>query len=160
MAKKKRVRKPEEYSLAQLQQLVQSKASEVSDLKAQRAEKQRELDEIDRQIASAEGTAKKRGRPGRPPGTAAPTVKRKKAAKKVRRPRPKNKKSQKDYAIDILKANPQGLPLDQLADAILESGYKSNSKSFKNTLYQMLYNSRKAGKAFNYNEKTHNWVLR
>lgn len=38
MAKKKRVRKPDELSLAQLQELMDNKASELSELRAKRAE--------------------------------------------------------------------------------------------------------------------------
>jgi hypothetical protein len=160
MAKKKRVKKPQDLTLAQLQQMVESKASEVSGLKARRADLQKELDNLDRLIQQTEGTgARRRGR-GRPPGTARMGAPRKKVARKAKRTRAKNKKSAKAYAVEILKATPQGLPLDQLANKILESGYKSNSASFKNTLYQSLYNARKAGKTFNYNDKTGHWVLR
>lgn len=166
MAKKKLVRKPANLSLAELKQMVESRSSELSALKTQRAELQKAIDELDKSIAETEGTGGTGGtgkRRGRPPGAAAAAsagIPRKKAARKVKRPRPKNEKSQKDYAIEVLEAAPQGLPLNQLAAKILETGYKSNSKNFQNTLYQMLYNSRKAGKTFNYNEKTGNWVLR
>jgi hypothetical protein len=159
MAKKKRVRKPQDLSLTELQQMVESKASEVSELKAKRSELKKELDDLDQLIQQTEGGNGRRraGRPRRTAGTGAP---KKKVARKAKRTRAKNKKSAKTYAVEILSATPQGLPLDELAKKILESGYKSNSASFKNTLYQSLYNARKAGKTFNYNDKTGHWVVR
>lgn len=160
MAKKKRVRKPQDFSLAQLQLLMESKTSELSELKAKRAQLKRELDGLDQQIEETEGSGRRRGAMGRRTAGAGNGRRRKKVARKARRTRAKNKKSAKAYAIEVLKAAPQGLPLDQLANKILDSGYKSNSASFKNTLYQTLYNARKAGKTFNYNEKTGHWVLR
>ena len=161
MAKKKRVPKPTDLSLAQLQSLVESKASELSDLKAKRADLQKELTELDRQIQETEGTGRRRTAMGRRKTAGnGSAVRKKKVARKGKRTRAKNKKSAKTYAVEILKAAPQGLPLDELANKILESGYKSNSVSFKNTLYQSLYNARKAGKTFNYNDKTGHWVLR
>ncbi len=58
MAKKKRVKKPVDYSLAQLQQLVESKQSELSDRKAKRAELQKQLSELDQRISQAEGNGR------------------------------------------------------------------------------------------------------
>ncbi len=162
MAKKKRVRKPNDLSLAQLQRMVESKASELGGLKAKRDELQKELAELDRLIQETEGTGSRQRRTamGRRTAEDGTATRRKKVARKGKRKRAKNAKSAKTYAVEILKASPQGLPLDELANKILESGYKSNSASFKNTLYQSLYNARKAGKTFNYNDKTGNWVLR
>ena len=164
MAKKKRVPKPADYSLAELKQLVDSKASELNDLKARRAEVQKELNELDRQIQQTEGrprksaTAKKRAT-----GGAAARVsggRKKKVARKGKRTRAKNPQSAKKYAEEILRSEPKGLPLNELADRIIASGYKSNSTSFKNTLYQSLYSARRAGKTFDYNEKTGRWIVR
>lgn len=92
--------------------------------------------------------------------TGAPAKRKKKVSKKGKRTRAKNTRSAKSYAQEILKKEPQGLPLEELANKILASGYKSNSTSFKNTLYQSLYNDRKTGKTFNYNDKTGLWTLR
>jgi hypothetical protein len=165
MAKKKRVRKPSEYSLAQLQMLVESKASELSELKAQRAQAQKELEQLDRLIQQTEGVTGQKTRLAKKSVMGAdsaesPARRKKKVAKKGKRSRAKNERSAKSYAQEILKKESQGLPLDKLAEKILASGYKSNSTSFKNTLYQSLYNSRKAGKIFNYNDQTGLWTLR
>ncbi len=165
MAKKKRVPKPSDLSLAQLKELMDEKSSELSELRSQRAELQRQLNDLDQQIREAEGgrrkkksVAKKTARGGMPAASAG--RKKKKVSKKKKGTRAKNVKSAKQYAIDILKNEPRGLTLNDLADRILESGYKTKSKNFKSPLYQSLYNDRKSGKNFNFNEKTGLWTLR
>ncbi|MCA9067550.1 MAG: hypothetical protein KDA84_01415, partial [Planctomycetaceae bacterium] len=80
--------------------------------------------------------------------------------KKKKKAAGQNKGSVKVFAEEVLKKEPDGLPLDDLAQRILDSGYKTSSTNFKLTLYQSLYNARKAGKTFDYNEKTSKWVLR
>jgi hypothetical protein len=165
MAKKKRVRKPNDLSLAQLQRLVESKASELTDLKAKRAEVQKELDGLDRLIQQTEGIKRQKTTLDKKTAVGAattgfPAKRKKKVAKTAKRTRAKNARSAKSYAEEILRKEPQGLPLNQLANKILASGYKSNSTSFKNTLYQSLYNARKAGKTFDYSDKTGRWTVR
>ena len=160
MAKKKRVKKPDDYTIAQLQQLLDSK------LKSKRDELQKQLDELDQLISKTEGVSKKRGgyrkkkARGASSSVGAPARRKKKVSRKGRRRRARNERSAKSYAEEILQNESKGLPLDELADRILAQGYKSNSTSFKNTLYQSLYNARRAGKTFDYNEKTGRWVLR
>jgi len=162
MAKKKSVPKPNELSLAQLQQLIENKASELSELKAKRAELQKELNELDRLIQQTEGAsamktvAKKKVARST---TAGASTKKKKVAKK-KRTRVKNQQSAKAYAMEILGKEAKGLPLNQLADRILASGYQTESEDFKITLYQSLYKDRKAGKTFNYSDKTGHWTLK
>lgn len=167
MAKKKRVKKPSDLSLAQLQQLVDNKASELSELKAERAALQKQLDELDRQIQETEGVAgkkksvaKKKATGGTAPKKKTVGRKKKKVAIRKKKAGRKNKGSAKDFAAQVLAKESDGLPLDELAQRILDSGYKTSSTNFKNTLYQSLYNDRKAGKTFDYNEKTSKWVLR
>jgi len=46
--------------------------------------------------------------------------------------------------MEVLKKQKAGLPLDKLATAVLNTGYKSGSPNFKNVLYQCLYNNKKA----------------
>lgn len=167
MAKKKRVKKPSDLSLAQLKQLVDNKASELSQLKADRAELQKQIDELDRQIRETEGVgakkksvAKKKAKGGTVTKKTTRKKKKKVAIKKKKKARRQNQGSAKSYAAAILAKESGGLPLDELAQRILDNGYKTSSTNFKNTLYQSLYNDRKAGKTFDYNEKTSKWVLR
>jgi hypothetical protein len=165
MAKKKRVRKPDELSLAQLQLLLDTKASELNELKSKRAEVQKELNQLDRQIQETECRKRKGGgfrkKTARGAGSVGASPRRKKkVARKGKRKRARNEHSAKSYAEEILRNEPKGLQLEELADRVLASGYKSNSTSFKNTLYQSLYNARKAGKTFDYNEKTRRWTVR
>ncbi len=164
MGKKKRVRKPVEYSMAELKQLMDSKASELSELKSRRADLKRELDEVDRQIQLTEGRPRKKSgvakKTARGGVSAGGRGRKKKVSRKGRRTRPRNERSAKSYAEEILRSEPKGLPLKELADRILESGYKSNAASFKTTLYQTLYNARKTGKTFDFNEKTGRWFVR
>ena len=84
---------------------------------------------------------------------------RKKVAKKTGA-RPINKQSAKSYAIDVLGKQSKGLTLNDLADRVLASGFKTNSENFAMSLYQSLHKDRKAGKTFNYNEKTGLWTLK
>lgn len=172
MAKKKRVKMPSDLSLAQLKQLVDNKASELSELKAERAALQKQLDELDQRIRETEGVGTKKKSVGKKKakgGTATKKTaakktgakkKKKVAIRKKKKGTRQNQGSAKDFAASVLKNEPEGLPLDELAQRILESGYKTTSSNFKNTLYQSLYNDRKAGKTFDYNEKTSKWVLR
>ena len=164
MAKKKRVPKPDELSLARLKELMDEKSSELSDLKSQRAELQRQLNDLDRRIQETEGgRRKKKAAAKKTAGAETAGVATKKKKKKVTRKkklnRAKNVKSAKQYAKEILSKEPQGLTLNDLADRILSSGYQTKSKNFKAPLYQSLYNDRKAGKTFAYNEATGRWKL-
>ena len=154
MAKKKRVKKPVDYSLAQLQQLVESKESELADLKAKRAEIQKQLNELDQQISQTEG----KGQAVAKPVAAKPAATKKKRflAKK----RPKNQKTAKEWAIEILGKEKSGLSLKDLSSRILEGGYKTTSANFSLSLYQVLYNAKNKGDSFDVDAKTGNWVLR
>jgi chromosome segregation ATPase len=96
MDKKKRVKKPVDYSLAQLQQLVESKQSELADLKAKRDELQKQLNELDQRISQPEGNGR---------AIVAPVSMKTRATKKKRvavKKRAKNKRTAKDWAIEIL----------------------------------------------------------
>lgn len=50
--------------------------------------------------------------------------------------RAKNPKPLKDVLVDILQDHKKGLPLQELTAAAEEAGYQSNSKQFKNVVYQ------------------------
>lgn len=138
-AKKKRVKKPVNYSLAQLQQLVASKQSELDDLKAKRDELQKQLNQLDQQISQAEGNGR---------AIATPVATKTRATKEKRvavKKRAKNERTAKDWAIEILEQEKKGLPLKDLANRMLESGYKTTSTNFSMALYQVLHNARNKG---------------
>ena len=48
----------------------------------------------------------------------------------------------------------------ELANRMLESGYKTTSTNFSVALYQVLHNARNKGETFDVDAKTGNWVLR
>jgi len=161
MAKKKRVRKPSDYSLAQLQELMETKASELNELKSRRAALQKELDNLDELIQETEGVGARSVTGGRKTaGMVKSPATKKKVTRKKKVARAQNKRSAKSYAEEILRNEPEGLTLDELADRVLEQGYKTNSANFSNTLYQSLYNDRKKGKTFKYSDKTGKWTVK
>ena len=53
----------------------------------------------------------------------------------------KNEKPLIDYVKQILKRRKNGLPLREIAEKVISAGYQSNSKNFKNVLYQCVYHS-------------------
>jgi hypothetical protein len=93
--------------------------SQTFALKHRRTELQSQLDEIDAALAKAEGGS------GRRKG----------------KPRVKNPSSLRAVVLEVLKGDRKGLTLADLADKVSATGYKSNSKNFKNVLYQCVYNT-------------------
>jgi hypothetical protein len=59
------------------------------------------------------------------------------------RRRPRNAKTLIESVTETLAKHKKGLRLRDLANKLLESGYKTSSANFKNTLYQCLYHSDK-----------------
>lgn len=55
--------------------------------------------------------------------------------------RAKNAASLRTVMLDVLAKNKKGLSLTDLAQQISDTGYKSNSRNFKNVVYQCLYNT-------------------
>lgn len=56
--------------------------------------------------------------------------------------RAKNSESLRVVVLRVLKqSGSKGLKLSDLADAVIHTGYKSNSRNFRNVLYQCLYNT-------------------
>lgn len=119
-------------SLAELKALIAEQKSRLSDLKKQRTALEKELSGVNAEIATLEGKKRRRGRPAGS-GT---------GKKRVRRRRSKNAKPLKDFITSVLTSNKKGLPLQGVHDKVLESGYKTTSKNFKNVLYQCLYHSK------------------
>ena len=52
-----------------------------------------------------------------------------------------NDKPLRVYVEEQLNKNKKGLTLAELAQAILDTGFKTSSANFRNVLYQSLYNS-------------------
>lgn len=113
-----------DYSVVQLQRLLDNRRSLLERLVKKREQVRRELDRIERRIAEVEGTAP------------VPTVRR------PRRPsaRSQNERSLRSIVTELLTKNKKGYPLQPLQEKVIESGYKTTSKNFKNVLYQCLYN--------------------
>lgn len=110
-----------DMSVAQLEKLLHARKSQLDSLTKQRERLQRELDRVERKISSIEGTnGVVRRRPSR---------------------RPRNEKSLHALVNELLGKNRKGYSLADLAEKVLESGYKTNSTNFKNVLYQCLYNA-------------------
>jgi hypothetical protein len=57
------------------------------------------------------------------------------------RRRAKNELSLRTVMLSVLGRNKKGLPLDELAQQISDTGYKSNSRNFKNVVYQCICNT-------------------
>lgn len=55
--------------------------------------------------------------------------------------RAKNSASLRTVMLEVLAKNKKGLSLADLAQQISDTGYKSNSRNFKNVVYQCLYNT-------------------
>jgi hypothetical protein len=58
------------------------------------------------------------------------------------KPRLQNAMPLRQVVQEVLKRSRKGLPLANLHDRVLASGYKTGSKNFKNILYQCLYNEK------------------
>lgn len=117
------------FSLADLEKFVAGKKSELISLRKTRAELAQKLKDVDHQIAVLEG--KKGGR-----GRFVMSGPRKKSVRRI------NPKSLRKVVGELLANNKKGYNLQELEDAVLKTGYKTNSTKFKNTLYQCLYNNK------------------
>ncbi len=128
-------------SIAQLEALINSRKSKLSSLYERRDHLAKQLDAINGEIAAAEGTSvgATRGRPAHFTKAAA-VAKRRGAAVQ----RAQNDKSLKTYVEEVLAASKKGLTIGEIQEAVLKSGYTTNSANFKNTLYQCLYHNEKA----------------
>lgn len=111
----------EGLSVAQLERMLNAKKSEIDSLTRERERLSQQLHEVDEKIRALTG---RRG------GGAVPG-----------RERPKNDMSLHDTIVDILGRYKRGLPLAELVEKVLESGYKTNSGNFRNVAYQCLYNA-------------------
>ena len=103
-------------SLAELNQIMEARRSELSKLRQKRAELQRDLDRVDRQIFKIEGAGGRRGGNGR-----------------VR-----NTRSLNDTIDEVLRSNGKPMRVPDIMDAVLKTGYRSNSANFRGIVNQTL----------------------
>jgi hypothetical protein len=112
-----------ELSVAQLERLLEKKRQRLDSLFRRRDELQKQLAQVESQIDELGGSGPKgRSRRGR-----------------VRK-RPKNTKTLLQAMIEILANHKRGLSLRDLSAQIIASGYKTSSRDFENTVYQIIYN--------------------
>jgi hypothetical protein len=62
--------------------------------------------------------------------------------------RARNERTAKDWAIEILGQEKNGLTLKVLANRMLESGYKTTSTNFSVAQYQALHNAKNKDETF------------
>lgn len=110
-------------SVANLERVLLKRKATLDALLSRREKIQRALKTVEQRIVLLEGRASASG------------------SKKVRRKRPRNATSLSTVIAEILSKSKNGLPLGELSERILASGYKSSSANFKNVLYQSLYHS-------------------
>ena len=107
-------------SVAELERILEDRKVKAVELSKRREELQKEIDEIDRQILELMGDNR--------------VVRR-------RRKRQKNEKSLRSHVKELLAKSRKGYSMSDLTTKIMESGYKSSSRNFRNVLYQCLYNT-------------------
>lgn len=103
-------------SLAELNQIMESRRADLQKLRKERSDLQRELDRVDRQIFRIEGAGGRRGGNGR-----------------VR-----NEKSLNDTIEDVLRAGGKPMPVGDIMEGVLKTGYRSNSANFRGIVNQTL----------------------
>ena len=110
-----RPRTGNELSVAQLEQMLSQRRSRITVLQRQRAKLQRKLDVVDEQIGDLGGNG--RGRPGG---------------------RVRNAKSLIETLAAVLKDAGEAMRVADLAEAVLRTGYKTNSANFRGIVNQTL----------------------
>lgn len=110
-----------DLSVAQVIKLLAKKRAQLRDLNKRRERLIREIGAIDTRIKEIGGAV--------PP------------AERPRRTRPQNERALYDVVIDVLQEHDDGLTLNELAEAVLATGYKTNSVKFANPVYQCVYNA-------------------
>ncbi len=123
----------ENLTVAELEQMLESRRAELTELVEKRDALAAELADVDAQIAEMNGAPIEGGVPRRKTRT---------VVRKRRPGRTRNQPSLREVVAEILEKHKKGLPLKELAEKVLATGYKSNSAKFENTLYQTMYNNR------------------
>src|SRR5262245_42533355 len=106
-----------DLTVAQLERILQKRKAKLESLIQKRTRLQKKLAQLEQQIIAIGGDV---GVPG-----------------KARRPRrrPRNPKTLIVAVSEVLGQHKKGLTLRDLAGKLLESGYKTTSTNFQNTLY-------------------------
>ena len=113
-----------ELTVAQLERMLERKKSRMNGLLKRRDRLQKALASVEAKLSSVGGV--KRDAAGKP--------------RKVRK-RPKNERPLYEVVLAVLGSNKKGLTLTDLSKKVLDTGYKTNSAKFENTVYQCLYNN-------------------
>jgi len=114
---------PAPLSIADLERILDERRDQVQTLLRKQEKLQKDIAKLDAEIQDAMN-------PNAPIGRA-----------KRRGPRVKNETSLRTVVEGILAKSKKGLSLSDLANKVTETGYKSNSRNFKNVVYQCVYNS-------------------
>ena len=112
--------------IAELERVLNIRKRDILALAKKRDKLKAELDEVERQLAEISGDSG--------------TIKGHNRARYLTRP--KNEKSLRLTVFDVLKEHPKGLKISEIAQKVLDSGYKTNSANFNNVLYQCLYGTK------------------
>jgi hypothetical protein len=124
-----------DMSVAELEHLLNSKKAQLESLRQRREKLAQELASVEQQINSTVGVGRQASAAPAAPAAAA----RKTGKRRVLRA--KNDRSLKSVVVELLTNERKGLGLDELSRKVLETGYKTSSTKFKNTLYQCLYHA-------------------
>lgn len=107
-------------SVAELEQILENRKVKAIDLGKRREDLQKQLDDLDRQILEVMGDNR--------------TIRR-------RRRRLKNEMSLRSHVVEVLGKSKKGFSMADLTSKIMDAGYKTSSRNFRNVLYQCLYNT-------------------
>lgn len=113
-----------DLTVAQLEQMLEKKRVKLQKLVQRRAALQKQLAKVEASIVSIGGVIRDERKSRR------------------KRKRPRNTKTLFQAVSDVLSHHRKGVTLKELAAKILETGYKTGSTHFENTIYQIIYNNR------------------
>lgn len=112
------------FNVGELERILEQRKTELQTLAKRREEVQAELNKLDREIQDLIGDGRGLG-----------------SLRRRRRKRPANERSLRAVVLEILGKKKAGFKLADLAGQVTGTGYKSNSRNFRNVLYQCLYNT-------------------
>ena len=110
-------------NIAQLEQILNDRKSAITRLQKQRKDAQKKLDRIDREIEKVGGSS---GGPRTGPGS-----------------RARNEKSLPETLDQVLRAAGKPMKVGAITEAVLATGYRSNSDNFRAIVNQTLIKERK-----------------
>lgn len=109
-----------ELSLADLEKIMTDRQTKLEALLQKRDQLEQTIEEIDADIQSflETGSVRRRGQK-----------------------RPRNEAPLRPVIVEILSKTKKGMSLHALAEKVKETGYKSQSRNFKNVVYQCIYHT-------------------